>query len=101
MSAPTAVEWEWRKKDYTKSQLRSMPTQFYYVLSNDGITVTLAWECVPHYDGGKKFFPPDSYPCQPHEIKRLNRERARRLGIKPEVKIDKKYVEEARLKLPF
>ena len=47
MSAPIAVEWEWRKKDYTKVQLRSMPTQFYYVLSNDGLTVTLDWECVP------------------------------------------------------
>lgn len=101
MSAPIAVEWEWRKKNYTKAQLRSMPTQFYYVLSNDGITVTLAWECVPLYNNGKKYFPPNSYPCQPHEIKRLDRERTRRLGIKPEVKIDKKLVEDARQKLPF
>lgn len=101
MSAPIAVEWEWRKKDYTKSQLRSMPTQFYYVLANDGLTVTLAWECVPLYENDKKFFPPNSYPCQPHEIKRLDRERARRLGIKEEVQVDKKFVEEARQKLPF
>lgn len=101
MSAPTAVKWEWRKKDYTKAQLRSMPTQFYYVLANDGLTVTLAWECVPLYENGKKLFPPNSYPCQPHEIKRLDRERARRLGIKEEVQVDKKFVEEARQKLPF
>lgn len=101
MSAPIAVEWEWRKKEFNKSQLRSMPTQFYYVLSNDGLTVTLALECVPLYDGGKKFFPPNSYPCMSHEIKRLNRERARRLGIKPVEKVEKKFVEEARLKLPF
>lgn len=101
MSAPTVVKWEWRKKDYTKAQLRSMPTQFYYVLANDGLTVTLAWECVPTYENGKKFFPPDSYPCQPHEIKRLDRERARRLGIKEEVQVDKRFVEEARQKLPF
>lgn len=101
MSAPIAVEWEWRKKEFTKSQLRSMPTQFYYVLSNDGLTVTLAWECVQLYDGGKKFFPPNSYPCMPHEIKRLNRERIRRLGIKPVEKVEKKFVEEARIKLPF
>lgn len=101
MSAPTAVKWEWRKKDYTKAQLRSMPTQFYYVLANDGLTVTLAWECVPIYENGKKFFPPDSYPCQPHEIKRLERERDRRLNVKPEVQVDKRMVEEARQKLPF
>lgn len=102
MSAPIAVEWEWRKKEFTKSQLRTMPTQFYYVLSNDGLSVCLAWECVPTYDDtGAKYFPPNSYPCQPHEIKRLNRERARRLGIKPVEKVDKKFVEEARLKLPF
>lgn len=98
---PNAVEWEWRKKDYSKSQLRNMPTQFYYVLSNDGISVTLAWECVPLYEGGKKYFPANSYPCQPHEIKRLNRERARRLRIEPAEKVDKKFVEEARQKLPF
>lgn len=102
MSAPIAVEWEWRKKEYAKSQLRSMPTQFYYVLSNDGLSVCLAWECVPIYDDiGAKYFPPNSFPCQPHEIKRLNRERARRLGIKPVEKVEKKIVEEARLKLPF
>lgn len=102
MSAPIAVEWEWRKKEFTKSKLRSMPTQFYYVLSNDGLSVCLAWECVPTYDDtGAKYFPPNSYPCQPHEIKRLNRERARRLGIKPVEKVEKKIVEEARLKLPF
>lgn len=102
MSAPIAVEWEWRKKEFTKSQLRSMPTQFYYVLSNDGLSVCLAWECVPTYDDtGAKYFPPNSYPCMPHEIKRLNRERARRLGIKPVEKVEKKFVEEARLKLPF
>lgn len=98
---PNAVEWEWRKKDYSKTQLRQMPTQFYYVLSNDGLSVTLAWECVPLYEGGKKLFPPNSYPCQPHEIKRLNRERDRRLGVKPVGKVDKKFVEEARQKLPF
>lgn len=102
MSAPIAVEWEWRKKEFNKSQLRSMPTQFYYVLSNDGLSVCLAWECVPTYDDtGAKYFPPNSFPCQPHEIKRLNRERARRLGIKPVEKVEKKIVEEARLKLPF
>ena len=102
MSAPIAVEWEWRKKEFTKSQLRSMPTQFYYVLSNDGLSVCLAWECVPTYDDtGAKYFPPNSFPCQPHEIKRLNRERARRLGIKPVEKVEKKIVEQARLKLPF
>lgn len=102
MSAPIAVEWEWRKKEFNKSQLRSMPTQFYYVLSNDGLSVCLAWECVPIYDDtGAKYFPPNSFPCQPHEIKRLNRERARRLGIKPVEKVEKKFVEEARLKLPF
>lgn len=102
MSAPIAVEWEWRKKEFNKSQLRSMPTQFYYVLSNDGLSVCLAWECVPMYDDtGTKYYPPNSFPCQPHEIKRLNRERARRLGIKPVEKVEKKFVEEARLKLPF
>lgn len=102
MSDAYEVEWEWRKKDYTKDQVRQMPTQFYYVLNNDGLSVTLAWECVPAYDdAGTKYFPPNSYPCQPHEIKRLNKERARRLGIKPKQHVDKKVVEEARQKLPF
>lgn len=102
MSAPIAVELEWRKKEFTKSQLRSMPTQFYYVLSNDGLSVCLAWECVPTYDDtGTKYFPPNSYPCQPHEIKRLNKERARRLGIHEQKTVDKKVREEARQKLPF
>lgn len=102
MSAPIAVEWEWRKKEFNKSQLRSMPTQFYYVLSNDGLSVCLAWECVPTYDDtGAKYFPPNSFPCQPHEIKRLNKERDRRLGIHEQKTVDKKVREQARQKLPF
>lgn len=102
MSAPITVEWEWRKKEFNKSQLRSMPTKFYYVLSNDGLSVCLAWECVPTYDDtGAKYFPPNSFPCQPHEIKRLNKERDRRLGIHEQKTVDKKVREQARLKLPF
>ena len=76
--------------------------KFYYVLSNDGLSVCLAWECVPTYDEtGAKYFPPNSYPCQPHEIKRLNKERARRLGIHEQKSVDKKVREQARQKLPF
>lgn len=102
MSEAYSVDWEWRKKDYTKAQVRQMPTQFYYVLSNDGLSVCLAWECVPTYDDtGTKYYPPNSYPCQPHEIKRLNKERARRLGIHEQKTVDKKVREEARQKLPF
>ncbi len=47
MSDAYSVEWEWRKKDYSKSEIRQLPVQFYYVLNNDGLKVTLAWECVP------------------------------------------------------
>ena len=102
MSEAYSVEWEWRKKDFSKSEIRQLPVQFYYVLSNDGFNVTLAWECVPTYDDtGRKFYPANSFPCQPHEEKRLSRERARRLGIKPKPQVDKKVVEEARQKLPF
>ena len=101
MSNNYSVEWEWRKKDYNKSQIRNMPTQFYYVLSNDATSVTLAWECVPAYDKGQKLYPANIYPCEAHEISRLNKERARRLGIKPKAEVPQKFVEEARLKLPF
>lgn len=96
------VSWEWRKKDFSRSSLRDKPTQFYYVLSNNGDSVTLAWECVPTYDKGLKTYPANTYPCQKHEIQRLNRERRRRLGINDNEKpVSQDTMQDIRQKLPF
>lgn len=93
------VEWEWRKKTYSRSELRAMPTQFYYVLSTDELGATLAWQCVPVYNNGQKLFPQGSYPCEAIEAQRLNKERRRRLGIceTPQKKLE----QEAQTKMPF